>query len=84
MPELSIEEISKLLRDELETILGNPLRAEDQHRPLYELGVDSVGLVELLVMVEKKFGQALMEAGLSAEHFRSIDDLARVIHDRQR
>ncbi len=79
----SIQEIIRRLSDELEVIIGRPMREGDEQRPLHELGVDSISLVELLVMIEKEFGQVLMEAGLSADDFRSIERLATVIQARQ-
>ncbi len=78
----SIQEISARLIDELGTILGRPLQADDGQRALHEIGVDSISLVELLVVIEKEFGLSLMEAGLSADDFRTISSLATVIHNR--
>ncbi len=82
MPAQSIHDLSKRLSHELETIIGRPVADGDEKRPLHELGVDSLGLVELLVVIEKEFGLSLMEAGLSADHFRSLERLATAIHDR--
>ncbi len=82
MTKPSVDKIRQRLRDELETILGAAVQQDDEQKPLHELGVDSMGLVELLVMIEKEYGQALMESGLSADHFRSVASLASAIHER--
>ena len=47
--------------------------------PLHELGLDSLGFVEILVFIEKAFGFKLMESSLKRENFRTIHSLASYI-----
>ena len=79
---MNAEDIGRRLREELETILARPLAEGDEQRPLHELGVDSIGLVELLVAIEREFKMPLLEAGLAADDFRTLARLAEVIHAR--
>lgn len=67
------------LKKELETILNRTLSAGETTRPLHELGVDSMSLVELLVAIEREFGVRLMEAKLAAEDLRTLQGLAAAI-----
>jgi acyl carrier protein len=43
------------------------------------MGVDSLGFVELLVVIEKKFKIKLMESGLTRSDFRTIRSLSEKI-----
>ncbi|MFC1889403.1 acyl carrier protein [Thermodesulfobacteriota bacterium] len=79
MQNRTLEETKKRLMQELETILNTELTESDEIRPLPDLGVDSMSLVELLIVIEKVFGIELMQSNLGAEDFRCIDSLARVI-----
>jgi len=76
---MSTEEIRSRLIEELETILARDLSKDDAEKPLHELGVDSLSLVELFVSIEKRFGVKLMESGLTKDDFQSIDALASAI-----
>ncbi|MCP4105407.1 MAG: acyl carrier protein [Desulfobacteraceae bacterium] len=46
---------------------------------LHDLGIDSLGLVELFVYIEKEFKIRLMESGISQEDIKKIDSLAESI-----
>ncbi len=48
--------------------------------PLAALGFDSMSFVELLVAVERHYGVKLMELGMSPEDLKSLETLARRIH----
>jgi acyl carrier protein len=48
-------------------------------RPLHELGLDSMGFVDLLVFIEKQFSLSLASSGLSQEDFASLSVLTRRI-----
>ena len=45
-----------------------------------ELGFDSISLVELLVAVERHFGVKMMELGVSPEDLKTLETVARRIH----
>lgn len=50
--------------------------------PLHEIGVDSLGFVELVVYVEKTFNVRLIEHNLKKEDFASISALAAFVKSR--
>ncbi len=75
-----MENTQARLRTELETILGRELEAGDEDRPLHDLGVDSMSLVELLVAIEREFGIRLMQSNVTSEDLRTISGLAAAIH----
>lgn len=75
----SVTAIEKELIDEIAMILGvehDRVKPEDY---LHELGVDSLGLVEILVFIERSYSVNLMESGLTREDFQTIRSLARRI-----
>ena len=47
---------------------------------MHELGMDSLGLVELFVFIEKEFKINLMESDISQEDIMKIDSLAKSIY----
>jgi acyl carrier protein len=72
-------DIKNKLLDELGAVLGRELRDEDAAKPLRDLGVDSLSMVELFVAVEREFGVKLLEGGYGKADFRSVDALATAI-----
>lgn len=46
---------------------------------LAEVFVDSFGVVETLLFIERSFGVDLLESGVSPEAFKSVDALAGVV-----
>ncbi len=76
MDELPMSEIEDLLIQEVATITGNAPGNIRADAPLHTLGLDSMGLVEVLVFIEKRFALRLMETGLSQEHLETLKALA--------
>jgi acyl carrier protein len=74
--ETRLEEITEMLRTETASILAVEPGSIAPDSPFQELGMNSLGFVELLVIIEKEFGLALMETDLGREDFRSIGSLA--------
>ncbi len=81
---MSQEEIEKKLIGEFATILGKDPAVIEADTPLHSLGVDSLGLVEVLVFIEKTFSLNLMESGLSKKDFKTISSLAGCIETELR
>ena len=77
---LTKTEIEQILVKEIGIILGGVVVEDD--KPLHELGLDSMGFVELLVFIEKKFKLKLVESGLARDNFRTVRVLARSIADK--
>jgi acyl carrier protein len=50
--------------------------------PLYDLGIDSLGLVEFLVFIEKSFNLKLIEMDLTKKDFETIHSIASFIKER--
>ena len=49
-----------------------------------ELGIDSVGLIELIGIVESRFGFQFLDEDLRTSTFRTLKSLAAVIAERLR
>ncbi len=75
-------EIEQVLAHELGIILGGVEVGTEV--ALHELGLDSMGFVELLVFIEKKFGLKLVDSGLARDSFRTVRVLAEHIHGKLR
>ena len=73
-------EIEKILVREIGIILGGIQVGEDVQ--LHELGLDSMGFVELLVFIEKKFNLKLVDSGLARDNFRTVRILAKSIYEK--
>jgi len=73
------ETVVKLLLEELGAILRRELRACCASEDLRELGVNSLDLVELIVVLEQRFQIQLMESGVGRDDFRSLDAIAAAV-----
>lgn len=74
-PEVLEPELTELIADRLlETTL--PLEAETD---LYSVGLDSMAIMQLLILVEEEYGVALPECALTRQNFRTVRDLAQLI-----
>ena len=49
---------------------------------LYEAGLDSMAIMQLLLLIEQKFGIMLPESDLSRDNFNDIRSLARLLQMR--
>jgi len=76
MEERSVMEVERKLIGEIATILCVEPAAIKPDVPLPTLGLDSMGFVELLVVIEKVFNLRLMESGLTREDFETVHALA--------
>lgn len=73
--------VEETLIQEVAIILSKDAGAIDPEIPLHEMGIDSLGFVELLVVMEKKFNIKLMESGLTRNDFKTIRSLSLKIKD---
>ncbi|MCP4672802.1 MAG: acyl carrier protein, partial [Desulfobacula sp.] len=67
MKKPAIYEIKKKLKDQIALSVGEEPSHIKSDMPMHELGLDSLGLVELFVFIEKEFKIQLMESGISQE-----------------
>lgn len=78
------EDIKKQLTEQIALVISVEPKAVRPDAALHDLGMDSMGFVELLVFIEKRFGLKLMESGLKKEDFQTVNALAKRIHDELR
>ncbi len=51
----------------------------DATADLYSLGLDSMSIMQLLILVEEEYGVALPEADLTRQNFSTVRQLANLI-----
>lgn len=74
-PEILEPELTELIGSRLlET--ASPLEPETD---LYSVGLDSMAIMQLLILVEEEYGVALPECALTRQNFRTVRDLAQLI-----
>ncbi len=76
---MDVKEIEKILIKEVAAILVSDMDKISADVPLQDLGIDSLGFVEILVSVEKNFNLKLIESGLTQKDFQTINSLAECI-----
>lgn len=76
MQKMSVQEIEKKLIEEVAVILRADPATIKTDVLLPSLGLDSMGLVEILVLIEKHFGLRLIDTGMTREDFQSIHTIA--------
>lgn len=81
MDKESCKVIEETLIREVAAILSRDPGTIEPEIPLHEIGIDSLGFVELLVVIEKMFKIKLMESGLTRSDFRTIRSLSSKIGD---
>ncbi|MCP3872611.1 MAG: acyl carrier protein [Desulfobacteraceae bacterium] len=79
MKPITIESIKEKLIDQIALSIGEEPSNIQPDMLMHELGMDSLGLVELFVFIEKEFKFNLMESGISQEDIMQIDSLAQSI-----
>lgn len=80
---MTVQEIEQKLIEGIATITGRPLAEIVVDRPFHEMGIDSLGFVEILVFIEKSFNLQLIAADLTRKDFESVQSLAAFIGGRQ-
>jgi len=77
--------IAKLNMYISQQVLRDPNRTLAPYEPLISSGViDSFNLVDLAIFAEDAFGVHLDDMELNVDHFDSLDQLAELIHSRQK
>lgn len=83
MEENTIEQLKALVAGKLDVNLKHEeIRAD---APLLDegLGLDSLAIVELITLIEEKFGFEFGEDDLNMEAFANLRSLAKVVDDRR-
>ena len=55
----------------------------DADSNLYEAGLDSMALMQLLILVEEEYGVSIPEADLTKQNFSTTRHLAQLIRERR-
>lgn len=55
----------------------------DADSNLYEAGLDSMALMQLLILVEEEYGVSIPESALTKQNFSNIRHLAGLIRERR-
>jgi len=76
---LDTKQVEEKLIHQIAAILSIDSQKIKPEVALHTLGVDSLSFVELLVFIEKEFKIKLMDSGLQAEDFKTIQTLSRRI-----
>ena len=81
---MTVQEIENSLIRGISSITNQPESSIAPDKPLHELGIDSLGFVEILVFVEKNFQLQLISTDLTKTDFETIHNLASFIGKEQR
>ena len=81
---MTLEQIEQKLIHGLSDIIsaGNAATVIIPETALSDLGIDSLGLVEIFVFIEKNFSLSLLEADLKKEDLETVNSLATFIYRR--
>ncbi len=58
--------------------------AFDAKTDLYSVGMDSMTIMQLLILIEEEYGVALPECALTRNNFATVEHLARLIQAQSR
>jgi acyl carrier protein len=76
---MTTEEIEKKLIQGISSITNRDASAIAPDMPFHDLGIDSLGFVEILVFIEKTFALKLIASDLTKNDFETIHTLASYI-----
>ena len=55
----------------------------DADSDLYEAGLDSMALMQLLILVEEEYGVSIPESALTKQNFSTVRHLSQLIRERR-
>jgi len=76
------KEIEGKLIDGISGILSVERHSVDADVPFKEMGLDSLGFVEVLVFIEKTFNLNMVEADLTKKDFETLNSLATFLSNK--
>ena len=79
---MSTKEIEEQLIQGIAAIMSMDISSVAPDLPFKELGLDSLGFVEVLVFIEKTFNLNLVELDLTKKDFETINALAAFISSK--
>lgn len=86
MNEVTLAEIKEKIREIIANDLDVNIRIDEitDDASLYDggIGLDSIAIVNFIVIIEKKFNISFDESEINAKLFNSINDLAGFVHTK--
>ena len=76
---MTVQDIEKQLIQGISSITNKDASMVAPDKPFHDLGIDSMGFVEILVYVEKTFKLQLITTDLTRKDFETIHSLASFI-----
>ena len=76
---MTVQEIENALIQGIASIKNTDQAELDPNCLFHDMGIDSLGFVEILVFIEKKFNLQLIASDLTKQDFESIHRLALFI-----
>jgi acyl carrier protein len=76
---MTIQEIEDTLIQGISSITNRDASALAPDVPFHELGIDSLGFIEILVFIEKTFKLPLIASDLTRKDFETVHALAAFI-----
>ena len=76
---MTVQEIEKILIQGISSIKNLEQSDIAPDKPFHEMGIDSLGFVEILVFIEKTFKLELIASDLTRQDFESVHSLASFI-----
>ncbi len=76
---MTVRDIEQKLIEGISSITNREQSAIAADKPFHELGIDSLGFVEILVFIEKAFRLQLIASDLTKKDFETIHTLASFI-----
>ncbi len=76
---MTAQEIEGRLIEQIATITGESPADISPDKPFHELGIDSLGFVEILVFIEKNLKLQLIASQLNRKDFETVHSLAAFI-----
>ena len=75
----SLERVERALLEAVRQRLLDPDVEMEPTTPLWSVGLDSMAVMQLLLLIEECFGLWLPESGLTRENLRDVRSLAGVV-----
>jgi acyl carrier protein len=79
---MTIQEIEKTLIQGISSITNQDASFISPDVPFHDLGIDSLGFIEILVFIEKTFKLPLIASDLTRKDFETIHALASFINGK--
>lgn len=80
---MTVQEIEQILIQGISSIKNLDAATINPEQPFHEMGIDSLGFVEILVYIEKTLHLSLLASDLTKQDFESIHRLALFISRKQ-